>query len=259
MRKTSRIILSVILTFLMVGVLAYFGRYRLLDLWNQWMAEKNLPEPVTYHQLKNQESNVNNNVNKKPEIIIPEEINLDVPFTVQAPYAVWDERHKEACEEAAILLVHYFWQGKKFTKEIAEEELQKMIDFQIEKHGDYKDTDSKETAQLIKDLWGYKKVEVKYDITLDDIKKEVSQGRPVILPAAGRELKNPYFRRPGPLYHMVVVKGWTKDKIITNDPGTKRGENYTYDPDVLYDAVHDWNDGDIYNGRKAMIVIYPND
>lgn len=257
MRKTPRVILGIIVTFVMIGVLVYFNRHHIIDMWNQWLTERDLPEPVTYHQIKN---NANNNVNTNQapkEIKIPEEINLDVPFTTQAPYANWDEQHNESCEEAAALIVHYYWQGKKFTREIAEEELQKMVDFENEKYGGYKDTDSEETAQLIKDLWGYKKVEVKYDITLDDVKEEVAQGRPVILPTAGQELKNPYFRRPGPIYHMVVVRGWTKDKIITNDPGTKRGENYTYQPNVLFNAIHDWNNGDIYNGKKAMIVVYP--
>ena len=257
MKKTPRIILSSILTLILLGALAYFGRDRIVDMWNQWMIERELPEPVTRQEFENIINN-NINTNQKPkEIVIPEEINLDVPFTVQAPYANWDEQHNESCEEVAALIVHYYWQEKKLTKEIAEEELQELVDFQNENYGDYKDTDAEETAQLIKDIWGYEKVEVKYNITLDDIKKEVAQGRPVILPAAGRELKNPYFRQPGPLYHMVVVRGWTIDKIITNDPGTRRGEEFTYDPDVLFNAIHDWNDGDVYNGQKAMITIYP--
>jgi len=257
MQKTSRIILSAILTFLLLGVFVYFGRHQIVDVWHRWMIERELPEPVSGPESINiANSNLNSNI--APVVVtIPDEINLAVPFTTQAPYAKWDEQHNESCEEAAALTVYYWWQKKIFTKEIAEDELQKMVDFQNEKYGGYKDTDAQETAQLIKDLWGYKKVEVKYDITLDDIKKEVGQGRPVILPTAGRELKNPYFRRPGPIYHMVVVRGYTKDKIITNDPGTKRGEEYIYDSDILYNAIHDWNDGDIYDGKKAMIVVYP--
>jgi hypothetical protein len=55
---------------------------------------------------------------------------------------------------------------------------------------------------------------------------------------------------------MLVVRGWTKEgMIITNDPGTKRGEGYLYEPDVLINAVHDWSGGDVENGRKAMIVV----
>lgn len=260
MKKTNNIILNIILILFILSVLAYFGRHQIFDLWNRWKVEDKLPEPVSINEIKNTVVNKNVNMNTEPKpVVLLDEFNLDVPFTTQAPFANWDEQHNESCEEAAALIVHFWWQKKTFTKEIAEEELQKMVDFENEKYGGYKDTDSEQTAQLIKDLWGYKKVEVKYDITLDDIKKEVAQGRPVILPTAGRELKNPYFRSPGPIYHMVVVGGWTKDKIITNDPGTKRGKEYVYKPDILYNAIHDWNGGDIYNGKKAMIVVWPND
>ena len=49
-----------------------------------------------------------------------------------------------------------------------------------------------------------------------------TRGVPVLLPAAGRLLRNPYFSGQGPLYHMLVVKGYTRDgKIITDDPGTR--------------------------------------
>ena len=260
MRRTRVVILNIILVLIILGVLAYFGRHQILDLWDRWMIEDKLPEPVTQEEIKNIviNKNFNINVNIEPEpIIIPDEFNLEVPFTTQAPYANWDEQHNESCEEAAALIVHYWWQDKTFTKDIAEEELQNLVDFQIDHYGKYKDTDSEETAQLIRDIWGYKKVEVKYDINMDDIKEEVAQGRPVIIPTAGRELGNPNFRSPGPLYHMLVVRGWTTDMIITNDPGTRKGENYMYAPDVLYNAIHDWNDGDIYNGQKAMIVIWP--
>ena len=69
---------------------------------------------------------------------------------------------------------------------------------------------------------------------------------------------NPYFTAPGPLYHNLVLTGFTKDGlIITNDPGTRRGENYTYKLDVLYAAIHDFT-GDkenIENGKKAMIIV----
>ena len=47
------------------------------------------------------------------------------------------------------------------------------------------------------------------------------------------------------------------DEIITNDPGTKRGESYRYNLDILYSAIHDFP-GDknlIEQGRKAMIIV----
>lgn len=96
-------------------------------------------------------------------------------------------------------------------------------------------------------------------MSVDDIKTEVGAGYPVILPLDGRGPLNPYFRGNGPDYHMLVVKGYTKDgKFITNDPGTKRGKDYVYDEQYLFDRIHDWNGGDVANGQKAMIIARPN-
>jgi len=56
-----------------------------------------------------------------------------------------------------------------------------------------------------------------------------------------------------------VIKGFLSDgQIITNDPGTRKGADYLYDPQILLDAIHDWNDGDVPRGEKNMIVIRTN-
>lgn len=265
--KTRQLLLNTLLILIIAGGLAYLGRHRIVEVWQSWMAEP-APEPVNYSQIKNLRTNTNvqagtnatANVNEQPsEVVLPREFNLDVPFTTQSPFAEWTEQDNESCEEAAALIVHYYWQNKTFTKDVAKSELQTLVDFQNERYGKYKDTTAEETAQLIKDIWGYQRVDVRYDITIEDIKKEVAQGRPVIIPAAGRLLGNPNFRRPGPLYHMLVVRGWTENMVITNDPGTRKGEEYQYEPDVLHNAIHDWNNGDVENGRKVMIVVWPND
>jgi len=79
-------------------------------------------------------------------------------------------------------------------------------------------------------------------------------------------LKNPNFKAPGPIYHMLVIKGLTKTgDFITNDNGTRNGHNYIYKPDILYAAIHDApqgghsiNKADLDANRKAMIIVYPN-
>ena len=97
------------------------------------------------------------------------------------------------------------------------------------------------------------------DPTVDQIKAELVAGRPVIVPAAGRLLGNPYFTAPGPIYHMLVIRGYTQnDQFIVNDPGTSRGESFLYDFDTLLYALHDWNNGgEITQGRKVVIVLSP--
>lgn len=197
-----------------------------------------------------------------------EEINLDVPFSTQAPHANWALPYQEACEEASALLVHRFYTGENLTPDIADQELLKIIEWEKITLGYYEHTTVEETARILREYFGHAKVDVRYDFNLDDLKREVAAGRPLILPFAGRELGNPNYRQPGPVYHMLVVKGFTKDgRIITNDVGTRRGHNYVYDPQILFNAIHDapsggsvWNVTDpaqhIKTGRKAMIIVF---
>ncbi|KKU11959.1 MAG: hypothetical protein UX17_C0064G0010 [Parcubacteria group bacterium GW2011_GWC2_45_7] len=191
------------------------------------------------------------------ELKLPKAFNMAVPFTSQAPFEDWSLPYREACEEASIAMVDAFFKGRAFTKANATSEILALVEWQTNNLGHFEDTNVEETARILRERYGYENVQVIYDPTIEDIKREVAQGWPVILPAAGRLLGNRYFRQPGPLYHMLVVRGWTKDgMIITNDPGTKRGEGYLYEPNVLMNAVHDWNGGDVLSGRKAMIVVH---
>ncbi|PIR66344.1 MAG: hypothetical protein COU51_04415 [Parcubacteria group bacterium CG10_big_fil_rev_8_21_14_0_10_36_14] len=186
---------------------------------------------------------------------LPESFNLAIPFTSQAPFAVWDEIHKETCEEASALMAARFVLGKDIKNaNDAESDILKIIDWEKINFGFWKDTDAQKTAEILQNYFGLKNIDVKYDISIEDIKKEIALGNPIIVPAAGRELYNPYYTSPGPYYHMLVVKGYTKDSIITNDPGTKRGADFLYKNDVFYNALHDWNGGDVINGKKAMII-----
>lgn len=195
-----------------------------------------------------------------PAIVqLPQTVNLNVPFTSQAPSGNWDLPFKEACEEASILMMDKFYKGQSFANASeTEDEIKNIVDFEEQKLNFHLDTDAQETAQVLNNYFGYQNVRVVDNITVNDIKKELAQGRPVIVPAAGRMLGNPYYRQPGPLYHMLVVKGYTETKFITNDPGTRRGKDFTYSFDTLYNAIHDWNNGNVNEGKKTMIVVEPN-
>lgn len=189
--------------------------------------------------------------------VTPSKILIAVPFTSQAPFSKWDAYHEEACEEASLVMLKYYLDKKPLTPQIAEEQIQKMIAFEIKKYGDYKDTTAAETVKLAADFYGIKNLEVIYDFKKDDLKKYLAKGQPVIVPAAGRMLGNPNFTAPGPLYHNLVLVGFDGDTVITNDPGTRKGAGYKYGIDVLYEAIHDFpgRPESIAQGRKAMIVL----
>lgn len=198
------------------------------------------------------------------ETALPSKISLEVPFTPQAPFANWDAYHEEACEEASLIMLKYFLDGKKLTPDKAEQEIQNMIAYEIKNYGDYEDTSAQQNADLFYAFYGKlsdgKNLKVIYDFSKEDLKKYLSEGNPIIVPAAGRELGNPYFTQPGPVYHNLLLTGYDGNMIITNDPGTKRGKNYRYNINTLYSAIHDFpgNLDDIDQGRKAMIVVSPD-
>ena len=180
------------------------------------------------------------------------------PFQSQAPFANWDQLHDEACEEAAVILVKW-WDDDKSTisAQTMDSEILKMVDWEVKNWGSHKDLTVKETAEMAKEFYGLE-LNPQYGIDIDMIKSEVSQNRPVIVPTAGRLLGNPYFRQPGPIYHMLVIIGYEGKTIIVQDIGTKRGEHYQYNQQILFNAIHDWNGSpdSIEQGRKAMLVLF---
>jgi len=189
------------------------------------------------------------------KLSIPEEVNLEIPFISQAPFGDWSYPFNHTCEEAAVLMVHYYLEGKTvINPALARKELLDIVEYEKKNYGFHEDTSSEQTAQLIRDYYHYK-VKVYYDISLENIKEELAKGNPVIVPTAGRLLNNPYFTPPGPIYHMLVIKGYTPTEFITNDPGTRRGADYIYPYSILMKAIHDWNNEDIENGRSAMISV----
>ncbi len=194
-------------------------------------------------------------IEEKP---LPESINLKVPFASQAPFGDWGMPYQEACEEASAIMVKYFYDGKPLNAKTMDEEILKLVKWENKTFGYYQDTTAAEIVRVLKEYFFYKNVEVKYIFTIEDIKREVAAGHPVILPAAGRLLPNPNFRQPGPIYHALIVKGYMPDgRIITNDPGTRNGKDFLYKPEALMNALHEWNAEDILLGSPAMIVVKP--
>ena len=135
-----------------------------------------------------------------------------------------------------------------------------MARYQEKKIGQGVDTDAADTAETLLngyfDIVDYRLV---YDFSIEDLKRVMADGL-VIVPTNGQALKNPNFTRPGPLQHMLVITGYdpATREFITNDPGTRKGEGYRYEEDILFAAIREYPTGKhlpIKGGRKAMIVV----
>ncbi len=253
--------IALVVFFALLATAGYYFRVAIKDFL-QDSINTGLPETTTYIEIQNRSDDLSEkNTNDDSTIDLPPEINLAVPFTSQAPRADWALPYQEACEEAAALMVHQYWQKQSFSsKEETEAAILDLVDFEKKNYGAYEHTTAAETAQLIKDRWDYTTVDLILGsgVTLDRIKEELAGGYPIIVLAAGRELGNPNYRQPGPLYHALVIKGYLADgKIITNDPGTRNGRDYLYNPEILINSIHDWNNGDVPDGQKNMIIIRP--
>jgi len=189
-------------------------------------------------------------------------ILLDVPFASQAPFGQWEDIiFQNACEEATILMAMNWIEGKIISKEQAVEEIRKITDFEDENYGPAKyDLSIQDTAQLIIDYWGYKNVSVSDNISAIDIIRELRRKNLVIVAVNGQKLGNPFYTQPGPLEHMLLIKGYDfkTNEFITNDTGTRHGENFRYKKDVLENAVRDYPTGykePIREIKKTMIII----
>ncbi|NMC51521.1 hypothetical protein GYA54_02195 [Candidatus Kuenenbacteria bacterium] len=188
------------------------------------------------------------------EELLAKKALIAVPFLSQAPFANWDPLHEDACEEASLIMLKYFLDGKKtITKETGEEEIQALVKYE-EENGFSLSITLTELSNLAKSYYGLSNGRVETDINIEKIKEELRAGRPVIVGAAGKILDNPNFKNGGPIYHMLVIKGYDESGFITNDPGTRKGEGFRYTEANLFEAVHDWDENNILNGQKAYLV-----
>jgi hypothetical protein len=192
-----------------------------------------------------------------PETKLADKINLNVPFISQAPSKNWNATFKEACEEASILMAKAYFEKTASNIKTDEQNILNLVAWQEQNLGGHFDLTTEQTADLVQKNWPNYQVEVIKNIDIEAIKKFLNQGLPVIIPAAGRELGNPHFKTPGPIYHMLVIKGYQGNDFITNDPGTQYGADYLYNQEKLISAIHDWFAEDILQGEKNALIVRP--
>lgn len=226
-----------------------------------YLGTRRTPNPPTF-TVDETKIEIPTEIDKEPEIIPqptselmpPSAALLDVPFYPQAPFGRWDALHKETCEEASMMMVYTF---KKRLPKLSIEELDKklinFVEWQTLSGYSY-DLTVRQLQEATSSYINFDGSEVIKNPTVKDIEREIASGNPVIVPAAGRLLPNPYFTPPGPRYHMLVLIGYNEDEFITNDPGTRRGEKFKYQKKDLMNAIHDYSAGDITTGSRNVLV-----
>lgn len=268
MRKVLKIVIIILILVILLALdllLAKVFRTRESIVTNEYQEALNIASDNVNTKIV-QNINAEEKKVEKPKFVMPASCDLEVPFTCQSPYQNWNMPWQEACEEASLIMIDHYLKGEylnqELSKDLANQEILDMVDWQMQNWGGHYDLKAEGIAKLAKEYYNYRNVEVKYDITIDDIKKEVAQGNPVLVPTAGQLLDNPHFTAAGPAYHNLVVVGFDESGFIVNDPGVWQGFKFRYSFDNLYDSIHDFVDGTsksnpypILNGKKAMVVI----
>ena len=191
------------------------------------------------------------------------EVNLPVPFTSQAPHGNWELPYQEACEEAsALMAIRYAFGNPILSPEDADAAILDLVTTNTNVLHYPIDQTVSQVRDLILTIDEQLTVRLLQNPSVDDLKGELAAGNVAIVPARGRALKNPFFRAPGPRYHMFVLRGYTVDGyFITNDPGTKRGEGYLYPFARVMDAMDDWpvpeDAGAAEPMQKVVLIVEP--
>lgn len=178
-------------------------------------------------------------------------------FIPQAPEKNWAEPWQDACEEAAILTVKYFFESKvPNTKTL-------LIDYQqLFSQSNTNDINLNQMGEIAKKLYGYD-YQIIDNPTISSIEKYLSQGHILIAPANGQTLyrENKYFKNGGPLYHNIVILGYDRAnrQFIVHDVGTQFGAYFKYSYKVLLTSLHDFPSSadkhDINQGIPKLLLL----
>lgn len=281
--------ITLIVVLILLAAVVFFNRVAVKEYVLN-LQKDDLPAAVQYsnviaNEVKQSDSRIENISNKNNEqrndqiasvasqgaglprndSLLPQEYNLDVPFQSQAPTLNWGMPYQEACEEASLIMADAFFNGRALTVTDMDISIKKLVDWQEKKFGYYEDTTPAEVVTIAKEYFKLN-AQLDYDVSVENIKKQIVQNKLVLIPAAGKILPNPNFQNGGPLYHMLIIRGYTPDKFITNDPGTKRGQEFVYKYNDLLNAMHAWprptggskkdvTEAEMLKGEKVMIVV----
>jgi hypothetical protein len=175
-----------------------------------------------------------------------------VPFTLESPEGSWKGPWINGCEEASFTMVEKFYAGQStMTNAEAEAFMKTLFAYQNKKYGSNANSDAARSVDIINNNTSYKAV-IKEDPTIEEIKEELRNGRPVISLHYGFALnnKNIPFLATGSAYHMMVIKGYDDDRggFITHDDGDeKTGEDHLYEYGLFMNSIHDY----IYATQKT--------
>jgi len=171
-----------------------------------------------------------------------------VPFLVQAPFGNWgDPRLAQGCEEAAALMAVAWAKGQTaISPATGRKQIIAISNWEKKNLGYYQDSSIQDTADYIfKSYLDFYAIEVRKNISTADIISEIQNGNILLVAIDGRRIGSPYYRKPAPLQHTILVFGYdlATDSFIVNDPGTIHGAGWKVPQATMQSALQDYPSG----------------
>jgi hypothetical protein len=184
---------------------------------------------------------------------------LDVAFMSEAPDGNWTQPWSNACEETVTLMADKYYAGaKSIGISEAKSYLQNLFAKEEALFGTSRNSDSRQMLEIIEKYTDFKG-RIVTNPSLDDIKKEIAAGRPVISLHRGFDLKNSNIEFSPTLssYHTALVVGYDDDRqiFIVHDPGDEYdGEDHHYSYTLFMNSLHDYNYADNKADGPATVI-----
>lgn len=228
---------------------------------------------ITIEKIENKINGTVNKIETVKETIIPEPTKIlesglpdqhliKTAFVQQAPEKNWDQPWQDACEEASLVTVDYFYKNiNSITTTENRDAILKMIEFENQQ-GFTHDINIEQMSLVAQKYLGYQ-TKIIENPTIEDIKKYLVQNIPVIITGNGKTLyqENKHFNSGGPYYHSLVILGYddNKKQFTVHDVGTKAGAYFKYSYNLLMESIHDFPSSgkkeDINSGPKRVLVL----
>ena len=188
---------------------------------------------------------------------LPETFILAVPFTPQAPTNNWNRN--EDCEETSITMANAFLNGEqedRMPAPLAQAAIDNLKKWEQANLGYNANTGADATQKMAEGAFSLKIRQIP-NYTENDLKKALVNSQPILLPINARLLNNPKYFDNGPLYHMIIVRGYKSHTFIVNDPGTDSGDGNEYSFSTLHKAAADWNQATkkMDPNRKVALIV----
>lgn len=193
---------------------------------------------------------------------LPDKHLIETIFVPQSPEKNWDQPWQDACEEASLLTVDYYYRHQTSTDvQTIKNDLQKIFDFETQQSFTH-DMNLTQMSFVAQNYLNYS-TKIITNPTVEDIKTYISQDIPIIVPANGKTLyqENKHFKDGGPYYHNLVILGYddTTQKFTVHDVGTQFGAYFKYSYNLLINSIHDFPSSfrkeDINQGVKSILIL----